>query len=41
MAPSPPADVSIEAAESDDAGPLADHWVDLAEDQRRHGSHLR
>ncbi|MFQ3319762.1 MAG: ribosomal protein S18 acetylase RimI-like enzyme [Natronomonas sp.] len=41
MAPSPPADVSIEAAESDDASAFADLWVDLAADQRQHGSHLR
>lgn len=35
-----PGDVAIEAAESDDVDALADLWVELARDQRRHGSHL-
>ena len=31
----------IERGRTDDADRLADRWVELAEDQRRHGSHLR
>ena len=36
----PPADVTIEPADSDDATALAELWTELAADQRRHGSHL-
>ena len=36
-----PDDVTIEDAETADIDTLADLWVDLASDQRRHGSHLR
>ena len=35
-----PPDVTIEPADADDAAVLADLWIDLAADQRRHGSHL-
>lgn len=31
----------IEAPDTDAAGPLADCWVELAEEQRQHGSQLR
>jgi ribosomal protein S18 acetylase RimI-like enzyme len=31
----------IDAADTDDADLMADRWVDLADDQRRYGSHLR
>ena len=37
---SAPGDVTISPADTDDADRLADLWVDLAADQRRHGSHL-
>jgi len=37
---SAPADVTVELADSDDADALADLWVDLAANQRQHGSHL-
>jgi ribosomal protein S18 acetylase RimI-like enzyme len=37
----PPDGVTIESADSDDAAVLSDLWVDLAIDQRQHGSHLR
>ena len=40
MAPEPPADVAVGFAEGADAGAVADLWVELAADQRRHGSHL-
>lgn len=40
MAPEPPADVRIESAEREDADALAARWVELAKDQREHGSHL-
>jgi ribosomal protein S18 acetylase RimI-like enzyme len=33
--------VTIDSADSDDAATLSDLWVDLAIDQRQHGSHLR
>jgi ribosomal protein S18 acetylase RimI-like enzyme len=36
-----PDDVTIESADSDDAAALSDLWVELALDQRQHGSHLR
>ena len=36
-----PADVTVESTDGDEADALADLWVDLAADQRRHGSHLR
>ncbi len=36
-----PDDVEIEPADTDDVDALADLWVELAVDQRRHGSHLR
>ncbi|WP_299237063.1 GNAT family N-acetyltransferase [Natronomonas sp.] len=36
-----PTDVAIEAAGGDDVTALVDLWLDLAADQRRHGSHLR
>ncbi|CCQ36595.1 GNAT family acetyltransferase [Natronomonas moolapensis 8.8.11] len=36
----PPGDVTISSAGTDDADRLADLWVDLAADQRRHSSHL-
>jgi ribosomal protein S18 acetylase RimI-like enzyme len=35
-----PSDVTVGGAESDDAARLADIWVDLATDQRAHGSNL-
>lgn len=35
-----PADVAIGSADSDCVDELADRWVELARDQRRHGSHL-
>jgi ribosomal protein S18 acetylase RimI-like enzyme len=35
-----PSDVSIDGAESDDADRLAEIWVDLATNQRTHGSNL-
>lgn len=35
-----PADVTIEPADSNDATALAELWIELADDQRRHGSHL-
>lgn len=38
--PTPPGDVTISSADTDDADRLADLWVALAADQRRHGSHL-
>ena len=38
--PTPPGDVTISSAGTDDADRLADLWVDLAADQRRYGSHL-
>ena len=31
----------IEAPDTETAGALADHWVELAEEQRKHGSQLR
>jgi ribosomal protein S18 acetylase RimI-like enzyme len=40
VTPDPPADVAIGFADSGDAGAIADLWVDLATDQRQHGSHL-
>ena len=40
MSPDPPADVAVGFADSADAAALADLWVGLATDQRRHGSHL-
>lgn len=36
-----PSDVRIGPANSDDADAITDLWVDLAADQRRHGSHLQ
>ena len=36
-----PGDVTVERAVSDEVDILADLWVDLAADQRQHGSHLR
>lgn len=36
----PPADVRIVSAEREDADALAELWVELASDQREHGSHL-
>jgi ribosomal protein S18 acetylase RimI-like enzyme len=36
-----PDDVTIAAAEREEAAALSDLWVDLATDQRRYGSHLR
>lgn len=41
MSGEPPVDVDIEPADADDADRIADMWVALATDQRRHGSHLR
>ena len=38
--PLPPG-VALEPATTDDVDRLADLWVDLARDQRAHGSHLR
>jgi ribosomal protein S18 acetylase RimI-like enzyme len=35
-----PADVRIDPADSDDAVDLTDLWTDLADGQRRYGSHL-
>jgi ribosomal protein S18 acetylase RimI-like enzyme len=35
-----PADVTVEPADAADADALADLWIELAADQRRHGSHL-
>jgi ribosomal protein S18 acetylase RimI-like enzyme len=35
-----PADVTIEPADSSDTTALTELWIDLAADQRRHGSHL-
>jgi ribosomal protein S18 acetylase RimI-like enzyme len=32
--------VDVEAATAEDADAVTDLWVDLADDQRRHGSHL-
>lgn len=40
MTPDPPADVTVALAETADAEAIADLWVDLAADQRQHGSHL-
>ena len=37
----PPPGYRIEAGETDDADALAALWVELADGQRRHGSHLR
>jgi ribosomal protein S18 acetylase RimI-like enzyme len=36
-----PADIDVVVADAADAEAVADLWVDLATDQRRHGSHLR
>lgn len=41
MSSDAPADVTIEAADTDDADAMADMWVDLAADQRQYGSRLR
>lgn len=41
MSSDAPADVTIEVANADDADAMADMWVELAADQRRHGSRLR
>jgi len=35
-----PVDATVEPADSDDAAALAELWIELADDQRRHGSHL-
>lgn len=35
-----PADVTVEAANSEDTTALVELWIELADDQRRHGSHL-
>ena len=40
MAPDLPPDVAVEFANSLDADDVADLWVELAEDQRQHGSNL-
>ena len=40
MAPDLPADVGVEFANTLDADDIADLWVELAEDQRQHGSNL-
>lgn len=40
MAPDLPADVAVEFANSLNADDIADLWVDLAKDQRQHGSNL-
>ena len=40
MSPDAPSDVSVALANSADADAIADLWVDLAADQRQHGSHL-
>ena len=40
MTPEAPSDVAVAFADSTDADAIADLWVDLAADQRQHGSHL-
>lgn len=40
MAEEPPTEVTIDPADGDDVEALVGLWIDLAADQRRHGSHL-
>ena len=40
MSEEPPADVTIERADSEETDALAELWVELADEQRRYGSHL-